>query len=44
MGPSVFMNLLLTDVPCRFVATEEGILEYPVNIAARKTFPGMAFI
>ncbi|KAL6717226.1 hypothetical protein ACLMJK_005141 [Lecanora helva] len=27
-----------------FVATEEGILEYPVNIAGRKTFPGTAFL
>lgn len=29
---------------CRFVATEEGILEYAVNIDGRKTFPGVAFL
>jgi hypothetical protein len=27
----------------RFVGTEEGILEYAVNLDDRKTFPGMAF-
>lgn len=25
----------------RYVATEEGILEYTVNIRERKTFPGI---
>lgn len=27
-----------------FVAIEEAILEYPVNIDARKQFPGVSFL
>ena len=27
----------------RYVGTEDGILEYSVNIDARKTFPGIQF-
>ena len=28
----------------RCVATEDGILEYAVNIEGRKTFPGAVFL
>ena len=28
----------------RIVATEEGILEYPVNIEGRKIIPGVSFL
>ena len=32
----------LTSRVSRYVATEDGILEFTVNIDDRKTFPGMA--
>ena len=50
VGTCKYLNVFLLEMGValtkwrRFVATEEGILEYPVNIEERKTFPGMAFL